>query len=1013
MINLMKASAGTGKTYNLAKTYLTLLFQKDESGRTDPYAYRHILAVTFTNKATDEMKCRILKELHTLALEPASSAYYSSFVPAVFPDAEALRSSASVVLSNILHDYGAFAVSTIDRFFQQTLKAFSREIGQMASYQIDLNRDQLIKESVDRMLDSLSEETPELLDWLSECVSAQLEEGSRYNLDKILLNMGKRLKSEQRRAVIDRYGIDEKTAVSRLSLKKTAAALRKIVVDFRKGVADDAQRALSVFRDNGFDPHVTSRSWLDAIKKYTDGKYCDQPSATFLANAFDYSKWFTKKDQNSMQGMESVLLEPVSRFASHFSGDGWMTYCTALRLRKNIHAMGVAADFFSEFNALLKEKNELCLDESNLLLKDIIDGSDAPFIYEKTGVRFDHFLLDEFQDTSRVQWDNFRPLLEESVSRQNDNLIVGDVKQSIYRFRNSDWKLMAYDVPESFSDLNMTTLEVNFRSRPNLVRFNHDFFSWLSGGLGLSELYKDVSSKANKEGEGFVKFMPIGPDSEEDAQENAVVDEIRRLKGEGADYGDITVLVRKNKFGISLSARLIEEGIPVISDESLTVKSSSIVRRIVSLMERTVQPEDAFTKYMAEHLGVVDAPQDSLSLVDFAETISRDLMKTYPDVFKKESAYLRAFMDRVVEYVKNNGNSLSGFLEMWKEDNSSIASPSGSDAVRVMTVHKSKGLEFRYVIFPYADAFCLFDSKNTSMWSHMSGESPVLKQLDDNVYDVAYSDKLEDTYFKDAYHEEIEQQKVDSINAFYVALTRASEGMTIITGLPKKPSGKDMGQLLNTWVEQEGANVGFKAEDGAYVLGRLDADAFAKKDQGDPAATMESDYPSFALGDRLKCGAQVEDFFDGEGNTGYSASERLKGIIMHEILASVIRPSDLDGAVDARVRDGILKESEAEEVRTLLRNRIESVMDKGWFPEDVTLVSNEESVVGTDGIVCRPDRVVYDGADGVTIIDYKFGKELPAHRAQVKEYADVFREMGFKNVKTALWYVMTENIIFA
>ncbi|MCR5003010.1 MAG: UvrD-helicase domain-containing protein [Bacteroidales bacterium] len=1016
MIKLMKASAGTGKTYNLAKTYLSLLFKKDESGRMDPYAYRHILAVTFTNKATDEMKSRILDELHILATNPTGSKYYSSFVPSVFPDAPSVSKQAGVVLSNLLHDYGAFAISTIDRFFQQTLKAFSREIGQMASYQIELDKDSLVRESVDRLLDSLSEETPELLQWLSDSVASQLEEGKRYNLETSLQDMGKRLKSEQRRTMIEHFGIDEDKAVSRASLKKTEDAVKKIIKDFRKEVCDSAKVVTDALASAGVDPKETNRGWLAAVLNFDGSRgWPDKmPSASFLSNAMDFDKWFKKADQSRYECYRNELSRPVKAFADLFQGEKMKAYNTAMMLRNQIHDMGIAADLFREFNALLKEKNELCLDESNTLLKNIIDGSDAPFIYEKTGVRFDHFLLDEFQDTSRVQWDNFRPLLEESNSRQNENLIVGDIKQSIYRWRGSDWNLMAKDVPEQFPDVKVETLGVNFRSLPNIVKFNHEFFSWISRALKLEDIYSDVSAEANKKGDGSVRVIKFDSNATDDAQLGAVVSEIRRIVEAGAAFSDIAVLVRNNDDGVEISSRLIQEGIPVISDESLKVKSSSIVRRITALMERSVKPEDKFARYVAEHLGVSEVPKDSLSLVDLAEGLARGLMKTYPDSFRNESSYLMAFMDQVVDYVKLNGNSLAGFLERWKTADPAIGSPAGADAVRIMTIHKSKGLEFPYVIFPHAEKVSLF--KNTPLWSHPTEGAPLFKDLDDNVYDVTMGQSAANTYFSESYANEVELQKVDNINVFYVALTRAIQGMTIITSLPKTLTGNDFGQLLVNFLDEDGANIGFSEEtENVYDMGSLDKNAFDKavEDKDEDIKPIESDYSSFELGNRLRCGSAFEDFFDDKGNTGYSASGRLKGITMHEILASVIRPSDLEKAVSSKKKAGLLNDAEAEEVLALLKDRISSVQKLGWFPDDAALVSNEESLVSANGDVCRPDRVVYDGKDGVTIIDYKFGQPKPSHNKQVAEYASLFRQMGYKNVKTALWYVMEENIIFA
>ena len=481
----MKASAGSGKTYSLARTYISLLLRNE-----DRYAYRHILAVTFTNKATDEMKNRILKELHIMATRPAESAYRKDFVPSVFPSEEKMQYKAQRVLHDILHDYSAFAVSTIDRFFQQTLKAFSREIGQFASYQVELDRDSLVAESVDRLLDSLTEESGSLLSWLTTNVLEQIEQGGKYSLDANLLNMAVRLRSAQRQSELEKAGINEDEAYSKEGLMKIRSSCRDIMASFRKSVKARARKALDILEEAGVNPADSNRGFLKTLYVYDelgDNDMIEAPKQTFITKALDSDAWFAKSKAPKLFPLVYPFLEaPLEDFCELW-GEEFALYNTARILDGQIYGLGVAGELRQMFNDLMKEKNVLCIDDSNTILRDIIDGSDAPFVYEKLGVRFDHFLLDEFQDTSQVQWTNFSPLLHNSDSQDGESLIVGDVKQSIYRWRGSDWNLLDEKIPGEFPGHKEEVLDTNYRSLSNIVNFNNAFFS--SSAKILDQMY--------------------------------------------------------------------------------------------------------------------------------------------------------------------------------------------------------------------------------------------------------------------------------------------------------------------------------------------------------------------------------------------------------------------------------------------------------------------------------------------------------------------------------------------
>ena len=1031
MIQIMKASAGSGKTFNLARKYIALLFAKK-----DRYAYRHILAVTFTNKATDEMKSRIMHELSVLADSPELSGYHDFFVPSVFPDDETLRKEADGLLCNILHDYSAFSVSTIDKFFQQTLKSFSREIGQFSSYQVELDKDSLVAESVDRLLDALTEKDADKLQWLTESAVEQIEQGGRYSLESGLMEIASRLKSDEHRTMVEAFGVDEKEAYSRENLLKVRKGCRQIIRDFGISVQDAAGRVLEIVHAAGMKPEDFNRRFLAAIYNYRDiggGTVVARPSDSFLSKASDPELWFAKSKPKSMKASVYPVLEgPLNDFCALFDRP-YTLYRTAVAIRDQLYGLGIAGDLYREFNALLKEKNVLSIDDSNTILKDIIAGSDAPFIYEKTGVRYDNFLLDEFQDTSRIQWENFLPLLKESQGKGYDCLVVGDVKQSIYRWRGSDWNLLATELQRQLHDTEVDTLDTNYRSSASIVSFNNGFFSAVSEQLDrmygaavsrdgvpgvISSVYADVVQKCHSDEQGSVDltFCP------KDMELSKVLESVTELQSHGASLKDIAVLVRNNSAGASVAGYLIANGVRVVTDDSLKVRSSLTVRRLVSLLSFIDNPSDSISGYVASDMEV-SVPQEYHSLVDLCEALLRELRTKDEDIFDAETLYIQSFVDCVSDYARVNGNGLRGFLKQWEDMDPAISSPDAGDSVRVMTIHKAKGLDFPYVIVPFTESVTLFRSGRHWCSPDLSGTP--LGDACRSVYDVILSAESEYTVFASDYHEELLRQYIDNVNVLYVALTRARKGMHIIGRLPSAKfldsvspgewlSFTDFSQALYNYAACFAGMKHIAGEDEVrFSMGDIPM-GWNDGKEADHVAGVGASYPSWPLNPadgmpRLLLGRKPSDFFSGDGEAGVATSGRLKGIVLHDILAEVKIPGDLDGAVDRAVTDGALDMSCAEEARTLLSERIASARGRGWFSERVS-VRNETDVIDTDGAVHRPDRVELSPDGNVRIIDYKFGRRRDEYAVQVAAYADLYRRMGYRNVEAAVWYVVQDEV---
>ena len=923
-MKILKASAGSGKTYRLSNTYIDLLL-----GSREPYPYRHILAVTFTNKATAEMKSRILRDLAEKSVTD--------------PRAERL-------LVDLLHDYGAFSVSTIDRFFQQALKAFSREIGQFADYQIELDKESLIAETMDRILDSLTEDSGELLEWIQAALSDALDQGKRFRVDEGLLDTGKLLKNDEFRELSERLGISGTDAFGKDRLKRIRQECRGLIRDFQGRAA-----ALGVEAAPG-----------ELIKK---------PGKKALA---------------ASEELAALFDEPY-RF-----------YCTAFLLDGLLYQLGLAGEFHKEFSALSAEKNVLCLDESNTLLRKIIGGSDAPFVYEKLGVRYEHFLLDEFQDTSHIQWDNFLPLLQESESKTGGNLIVGDVKQSIYRWRDSDWELLGSEVLRAFPGAAVETMQGNWRSTRTVVAFNNRFFPWAAEQLGLQDIYSDVEQTPMKadpqDGQVRVSFR--------DDQLEAIRASILDARQGGARWGDIAVLVRGKKEGAAIAAHLIANGIPVISDDSLLLKSSPVVRRLVSLLSCFENPDDGIGSFLAKAMDLT-FPTEYHSLVDFCEELLRAMRKWDPASFEGQVLYIQAFMDDLQAWVQTNGNKLRYYLKHWEEKDLFIGAPENAASVRILTIHKAKGLQFPHVIFPFANKVELY--RHEVHWSELeTARTPFSPELQ-GIYPVDLGSLAEASLFEGAVQRERRFQLVDNINLFYVALTRAEKSLHVIAKLPSKKcreavakGRQDYGNFSELLYCFLGGQEEFCAGT-PYDFAQMEREVQERKE-----LDFKGEYASFALGERLAPSQEAGDFFGDEGLAGVDASPRLRGIVLHDILAQVRTPQELEGAVDAAVRDGRLDAAGGQKALALLQARI--AMHPDWFPAalDGVEICNEADLFNVDGSVERPDRVILRGRQAV-IVDYKFGHEEERYRYQLRRYAKLWHELGYDVVGAYVWYVEDDN----
>ncbi len=1014
MLYIYKASAGAGKTHKLTGEYLKLLFGKQD-------AYKNILAVTFTNKATDEMKQRILKELHTLSVPGGKSDYIGEIVSITGKGEEWVRSKAREILISVLHDYTSFRVSTIDRFFQQVMRSFAKELGRMATYNVELDKDSVLVKSVDMMFSDLDKpENRRLLEWLIEYSLDAVDKGSSWNVKREIVKLGGLVFSEEFKLAKERCA-DSEGLLSMDGVAVLKRNLKGIVDEFGKRLADLCREGAGHISNCGLAPsdfRGGKNSPLNYFRKVLEwnGKGAvPVPSATFYALHGNIEKWYTGKQcpaavQQAYDGVNGIVGKICGLFDTGYTG-----YATAVAVYSNVNVLGILNEIYGRVLEYCREKNIILLSESTELLGRIIDGSDTPFVYEKIGAWIDKFMLDEFQDTSSLQWRNFYPLIQNSLAQGGDNLIVGDVKQSIYRWRGSDWKILNGTLEKQFGvhEVVMKSLKENYRSGRNIVEFNNGFFRFCAArvqelyGSGeedpatIEAVYKDMEqempeSKKGYEGRVEIDFIEADGEDYARAAMERLCEKIARLHDAGYSYRDMAILVRKGREG-NVVAGALKGKYPIISSDSLYISWSRGVQKTVTILRELENPQNGLLDVMRNFYDIPAVDEiEGHSLYQMCENIIR---RALDGEEKGDVAFLQAFLDTVLEFEQNNGTNLSQFLKWWDETGvgRTISAPEDMDAIRIITIHKSKGLAYNIVMLPFF----------TEILEHSPRLAPNLWcSYSDVPVPVKYAKGLLETEFADDYRNERLYKFIDSINTAYVAFTRAKRELVVFTPHPtekemeKGDFGKSIGAILYD-----------------YCKGNLSEDAVFEKGETEASGMVHEGEERMELGDAFTFvpdDSRTHTVAAG-GSIGEGESIREHGIAMHYVFSLVDYASSVPAAVKRAVSEGAASCTE-EELLEMVTSKIESVEEYGWFGGEYT-VMNECSILTPSGEEKRPDRVLIKDGQAI-VIDYKFGAwcpedthQLAGYKKQVGRYKELLTCMGYTNVKGYLWYLSAGKVI--
>ncbi len=1061
MLTVYRASAGSGKTFTLAVEYIKLLVQ-------NPMAYRQTLAVTFTNKATEEMKMRILSQLYGIwQLLPASHDYIEKVSAELNVTPQYASQQAGRALTLLLHNYSYFRVETIDSFFQSVLRNLARELELTANLRVGLNDIQVEEQAVDRMIDSL-QRTDKMLSWLMRYIMDTIGDDRSWNVIGQIKKFGTTIfrdyyKQESRtlNEVIGKEGFfDDYTHLLQAMRAKAKAQMKAIADDFFQTIAHEG---LTIDDFSG-----KTRGMCSIFVKLQRGDMDESIVTKTVAEAVGTpTKWYTKTSIHAqlIHSLAEGHLGSLLRRAVDEQPRQWRRFKSADLTLRHLSQLRLLNSIETKVRMMNEEANRFLLSDTQQLLHDVIDGSDAPFIFEKIGTQLEHIMIDEFQDTSTVQWQNFKLLLHETLShRQGSALIVGDVKQSIYRWRSGDWRLLA-GIQKEFAStgekVDIEKLDTNYRSQPRIIKFNNAFFTVAARQEGI-KAYDDVKQHwpTDKAFTGHVEVSMLPSDDYTQHTLDRVVDCINRLLQAGAQPPQIAILVRSNAHIPLLANHLLDAfpHIDVVSDEAFRLDASPAVQLIITALRYISRPNDviarAFLAKTASGLLEGPLPQDydehleqlaRLPLYELTEQIyaifaaamearQKTTSSAKSFTLSSHSAYLCAFYDKVAEYASESNGSIDDFLHYWDETlcSTTIQSPE-MNGLRIISIHKSKGLEFPHVIIPFCDWRL---EHNDILWCHPEEEP--FNQLP--LVPVDYSAKgMKGTIYEAVYDEEHQQTLVDNLNLLYVAFTRASSNLFVLGRRNSKASRSALIEqvLLSDSFKSEMEKTSQDEPANAFTLEGTDNDSDTllleygaldmpqqKADSDSSSETNDKKNPFLQKSKPISIQIEVHDYKAPLGQSNRSArfatgDDELSqdntyvqlGNVLHNVFANIRTKADIDQALLLLEQEGVIYNQDItrQRLENLIRKRLADPRVDEWFSPRWTIY-NECNIITPGGTTFRPDRVMTDGQETI-VVDFKFGKEHDDYHDQVREYMSLLNSMGMPGVKGFLWFVYSNKIV--
>ena len=1081
-LTVYKASAGSGKTFTLASEYITLVVK-------NPQDYRSILAVTFTNKATQEMKARILSQLYGIAHSlPDSEAYYEQVRMKTGFSEQTIRENAAKALSLLTHHYNEFRVQTIDAFFQSVLRNLARELNLTANLRVDLNDEQVEAQAVDELINSL-EEGEEVLNWIRDYIDKNIEDDKGWNVISQIKDFGKNIFKD--------FYKDHKTELdNRFS---DESFFNDFITDLRgrrtrilNRLNEHAKQMYQKIRDANLDnPNLFNRGangLLSHIIKLTKGTPSNDPTPQYIQSCIDSAeKWPASKcpakERAAIIELASASLCSDLKILNDYRINDWKEYQSCNLTLKHLSQLRLLHAISEAVDEINKDTNRFMLSNTQSLLSTLMKDSDTPFVFEKMGAYLKHIMIDEFQDTSTIQWNNFRKLLDNCMAQvDSHNLIVGDVKQSIYRWRQGDWKLLN-NIEHEFTkeQIKIEPLDTNYRSEENIIRFNNAFFKQavlqtvkelesegIQGATELVEAYKEIEQKPRKDnGKGCVRIKLFRYDSKNASDYkqiilNELIENIRQLLDQGYKQKDIAILARSKTVipDIVDSFQNIDTNVSLVSDEAFRLDASLAVNVIIEALRLLTHPHDKLTESKlvklyqqqviktGKDINVLFVGENSTELksflpsgyIDKFESLSRlsliDLVDEIYSLFsldslEGQSAYVCTFYDTLNEYLRDHPADIDDFIEEWEDTLSSNTIQSDEvDGIRLITIHKSKGLEYDNVLIPFCD-WELEKTNGITIWC--SGDDKEKPYGELPLIPVDYSSKMLGTVFEDDYKEEHLQNTVDNMNLLYVAFTRAGKNL-FITGkkYKERTKGKSERSHIIQYIIEElakelpGAIIDDAGDNGpiSFELGTLSTcEERVEKEKATEnpfelsPKTHKLKIETFPHPVSFRQSNKSHDFIKGEDIDPSDARRYIKvGNVLHQLFSTILTEADIEPRLKELEQAGIIYNDDitSRELQNKISCALSNEKVKNWFSPRWKLF-NECTILDYDketgGVYeHRPDRVMTDGKEMI-VVDFKFGKPRDEYHEQVQRYMRLLMRMGYKQVSGYIWYVLRNEIV--
>ena len=1047
---ILSASAGSGKTYQLTLKYMCDVILR-------PERYRNILAVTFTNKATEEMKSRILREIHRLA-SGDKSPYLGDIEREIGLSEAQIREGAKKARTRILHDFSRFTILTIDRFFQRILRAFIKELSLDLNYNIELDTNLLLERSTDALVENIAKDE-QLRRWLLEFAEERINDGTRWDMRSDLKSLGSELFKENGAKRID-------PKLSKQALREMVNTIISEGDSYRQRLKELGESAIATMSNYGVKADEFkggSRSFVYCFERYANGDL-KVPTATMVKATESISEWYTKSASGSVITASEVLM-PILQDICNCYDSGIKKINTSKLIRDNYRSFALLADLRDRVNDICNEENIMVLSKTKDILSQFIDDSNAPFIYEKVGSRYDHYMIDEFQDTSVREWRNILPLLREALASNPESsvFIVGDIKQSIYRWRGGDWRLLSNDALRDLGEENTSLehLQKNYRSLPNIVKFNNRLISkvvakdndFLNATLDnalsnkkigasthkslydiMTNAYSDCEQIPAKEGDsGYAEVVAY----DSNITDSPFIDAIEQAIERGYRYGDILILVRGNTDAKRVADALFDykykkftsqglSGFNILTPSALTLESCDIAEFVTSVMRLAIDPSNdiergVYNRYLELPLDHTFSEEETVWLHQTAHLSPLEAFESIISHFalykhKESLAFLQAMHEQILAFSSQRVVDIQYYLKWWEErgKQEAITVEMTDDTIEITTIHKSKGLERPIVIIPYSRwDMTPRASLRPIVWAK-TNETDDTTNIGD--FPIVYGTTMENSDFSEEYYKELVMSHVDGINLLYVAITRASRELYIY--LPTNLNAKSKsGESINTTVplildaaqsicpnpeviECEGEN-----EAVIYTFGEPTISESECNIEGNTDILLD-EYISHKP--TIKVRYPSHRHF--EEDRAIDSKALNNGIRLHRLFEGAITEQDLRKAVESMSLDCLIDTKQAEALNTQISTILTDNRVKEWFSGEWDSVKCECAIIA-NGDIRRPDRVMISG-DRVVIVDYKFGdKHSGMYHKQMKEYMQLLASMGtYKKVEGYVWYISLGDI---